>query len=36
MKPDNHKSLDRILESAIAVSWPELMHGAGTALIHIE
>jgi hypothetical protein len=36
MKPDENKSLERTLESAIVVSWTDLMHGAQTGLIHIE
>jgi hypothetical protein len=35
MKIDE-KSLEQILESAIVVSWADLMHGAPTGLIHIE
>jgi hypothetical protein len=36
MKPDGKQSLDRTLECAIVVSWPDFMHGAQTGLIHIE
>lgn len=36
MKLDESRSLDRMLESAIIVSWADLIHGAQTALIHIE
>lgn len=36
MKPDEKQSLDRILESAIIVSWADLMRSAQTGLIHIE
>lgn len=36
MIPDENKSLERALESAIIVSWKDLMHGAQTGLIHIE
>ena len=36
MKFDQNQSLERILESAIVVSWEDLMHGAQTGLIHIE
>jgi hypothetical protein len=36
MKLDANQSLERILESAIAVFWADLMHGAPTGLIHIE
>jgi hypothetical protein len=36
MKTDEKQSLDRILESAIVVSWDELMHDAQTGLIHVE
>ena len=36
MIPDENKSLERALESAIIVSWTDLMHGAQTGLIHIE
>src|SRR3989442_15852557 len=35
MKPYEN-SLERILESAIVVSWADLMRGAQTGLIHIE
>ena len=35
-KPDKKKSLERTLESAVVVSWAELMHGAEAGLIHIE
>ncbi|MBZ5720122.1 MAG: hypothetical protein LAO03_07050 [Acidobacteriia bacterium] len=36
MKPNENRSLERILESAIVVSWADLMRGAQTGLIHIE
>jgi hypothetical protein len=36
MIPDENKSLERALESAIIVSWTDLMHGAQNGLIHIE
>jgi len=36
MIPDENKSLELALESAIIVSWTDLMHGAQTGLIHIE
>src|SRR5437879_11794428 len=36
MKPYENQSLERILESAIVVSWSDLMRGAQTGLIHIE
>ena len=36
MKPKENQSLERILESAIVVSWIDLMRGAQTGLIHIE
>ncbi len=36
MKPDEKQSLERILESAIVVSWPDLIGEAQTGLIHIE
>jgi hypothetical protein len=36
VNPDATQSLDRALECAIVVSWPELTHGAGTGLIHVE
>jgi len=35
-KPDAKQSLEQMLESAIVVSWAELMHGAEAGLIHIE
>ena len=31
-----NQSLDRTLECAIVVSWPDLTHGAQTGLIHVE
>ena len=36
MKPDEKQSLDQTLESAVVVSWIDLMHGAQTGLIHVE
>jgi hypothetical protein len=36
MNPDENVSLERALESAIIVSWTDLMHGDQTGLIHIE
>jgi len=36
MKSNENQSLDRTLESAIAVSWTDLMHDAPAGLIHIE
>jgi len=36
MTPNQNKSLERILESAIVVFWADLIHGAPTGLIHIE
>src|SRR5207237_10504902 len=36
MKPYENQSLERILESAIIVSWADLMRGAQTGLIYIE
>ena len=30
------QSLERVLESAVVVSWADLMRGAQTGLIHIE
>jgi hypothetical protein len=36
MNSDENESLERALESAITVSWTDLMHGAQTGLIHIE
>ena len=36
MKFDQNQSLERILESAIVVSWDDLMQGAPTGLIHIK
>ena len=36
MKPSGNQSLERILESAIVVSWADLMPGAQAGLIHIE
>jgi hypothetical protein len=36
MNPEANQSLDRTLECAIVVSWPDLTHGAQTGLIHVE
>ena len=36
LKPNENHGLERILESAIVVSWADLMRGAQTGLIHIE
>jgi hypothetical protein len=36
MKPEENQSLERILESAIVVSWGDLMRGAPTGLVQIE
>jgi len=36
MKANEKESLDQILESAIVVSWTDLMHGTEAGLIHIE
>lgn len=34
--PHCKQNLDRVLEAAVVVSWPELMHGAQSGLVHIE
>lgn len=36
MKSEVHQSLERTLESAVIVSWADLIHNAQTGLIHIE
>jgi len=36
MNPNGNSNLERILESAIVVSWADLVHDAQTGLIHIE
>jgi len=36
MKSDVNQSLERTLESAVIVSWADLMHDAHAGLIHIE
>jgi len=36
MNPDANQTLDRALECAIVVSWPDLTHGDETGLIHVE
>ena len=36
MKISENQSLERVLESAIVVSWADLVPGAQTGLIHIE
>jgi|SRR5438094_3360811 len=36
MKPNENQSLERILESAVVVTWADLMRGAQNGLIHLE
>jgi hypothetical protein len=36
MKSEVNQSLERTLESAVIVSWADLIHNAQTGLIHIE
>jgi len=36
MTQNGNQSLDQMLESAIVVSWADLMRGAEAGLIHIE
>jgi hypothetical protein len=36
MTPEGNPNLDRTLESAIVMSWKDLMHGVETGLIHVE
>jgi hypothetical protein len=36
MKPEEKQNLERVLESAIIVSWADLMQGAPSGLVHIE
>jgi hypothetical protein len=36
MKPNENQGLEQILESAVVVSWTDLMPGTSTGLIHIE
>ena len=36
MKPNESQSLERILESAVVVSWADFMRGTQTGLMHIE
>jgi hypothetical protein len=36
MKTDGNQSFERTLESAVTVSWADLMHDAQAGLIHIE
>jgi hypothetical protein len=36
MTLNGNQSLEQILESAIVMSWTDLMHGAETGLIHVE
>lgn len=36
MKSEGNQSLERTLESAVIVSWVDLIHEAPTGLIHIE
>jgi hypothetical protein len=36
MKPEEKQNLERVLESAIVVSWADLMRGAPSGLVHIE
>ncbi len=36
MSRDENQSLEQILESAVVVSWADLMHGTDAGLIHVE
>lgn len=36
MTPKKNQSLERVLESAVVVSWADLMRGAQNGLIHVE
>ena len=36
MKPKRLQDLDRVLESAMVVSWRDLIHGMQNGLVHIE
>jgi hypothetical protein len=36
MKPEEKQNLERVLESAIVVSWADLMRGAPSGLVHIK
>ena len=36
MKPAENKSLEQAIESAIVLSWTDLMRGAQSGLIHVE
>lgn len=36
MKLNESQRLERVLESAVVVSWRDLMRGAGSGLIHID
>jgi len=36
MEPSENQKLERVLESALVVSWPDLMHDIQSGLIHIE
>lgn len=36
MKPEEKQNLERVLESAIVVSWADLMRGAPAGLVHIK
>jgi len=36
MESTEKQNLERVLESALVVSWPDLMHGTQTGLFHIE
>jgi hypothetical protein len=36
MTVNGNQSLDQVLESAVVLSWADLMHGTETGLIHIE
>ena len=36
MKPNRIQDLERVLESAVVVSWRDLIHGMQNGLVHIE
>jgi hypothetical protein len=36
MRPNRFQGLERVLESAVVVSWTDLIHGIQSGLVHIE
>jgi len=36
MNPDENQNFEQIMESAIVVAWPDLIHGSDDGVVHVE